>query len=369
MKRMVIWAAAVALAGIVFVWLLSPTKNLSSTGPRETAPPPAAELNRSVTRPLPGNESALPAPTGLVPGAARDLAARTSAPVAVDLTIPVDSTQSSAIRQVLSEIKSIYGQAGALGWDQAKTLITSREKAANELVDRLAKLGPGSARAIATAYPDTDTTRAKLLLVHALGRSEDIEASAVLNTLLGIDNSLSLRKEMVLALGQRNDPASQQALAAILSRQEDAQLRFASAQALAGRESALPLLAECISKETSPEVRAELIHSIGLAQSPAAMNVLVAAAQGPLDVALRNTAIQELARSFGGSALDILDKLLRNSDEAIRLSAVKGVTRVQNDAATALLQRAAATDASPTVRSAATAALAKPTTGPVGVKP
>jgi len=180
---------------------------------------------------------------------------------------------------------------------------------------------------------------------------------------------LSLRKEMVLALGQRNDPASQQALAAILSRQEDAQLRFASAQALAGRESALPLLAECISKETSPEVRAELIHSIGLAQSPAAMNVLVAAAQGPLDVALRNTAIQELARSFGGSALDILDKLLRNSDEAIRLSAVKGVTRVQNDAATALLQRAAATDASPTVRSAATAALAKPTTGPVGVKP
>jgi HEAT repeat protein len=271
---------------------------------------------------------------------------------------PADASLQAEIRRALDDLNTTYGQAGALDWAEAKALIAQREQATKALEDRLARLGPGGARALAAGYTEAGSTRSKLLLVRTLGKINDAGAADELQGLLGRDASFSLRKEMVVALGQRQEPKAAQVLADVLANSQDAQLRFASAQALAGRASALPLLAERIQREAHPEVRKELIRSVGLVGTPAAMNVLAGVAETPSDVAVRQAAIQELGRSMGANALQVLERLLSDSDEAIRKSAVNALTRVKTEAATALLQRAAASDASAAVRQAAAAALA-----------
>jgi HEAT repeat protein len=143
----------------------------------------------------------------------------------------------------------------------------------------------------------------------------------------------------------------------LLSRQEDAQLRVASAQGLAGRANALPALAERLRLESSANVRLELIRSVGLVQTPAAMNALAELAQSQHDLLARKTAIQELGRSFGASALPVLSRILADANEDIRKSAVTAMARVKTDDSLALLQRTADTDPSATVSEAATAAL------------
>jgi HEAT repeat protein len=202
---------------------------------------------------------------------------------------------------------------------------------------------------MAAGYAEADSTRAKLLLVQALGGIHDPEAAGVLQALLGRDTSFSLRKEMVQALGQRKDDAAEQALAGLLASHEDAQLRFASAQALSGRASALPVLAECLLSDPSLNVRAELIHSVGLVRTTAARDDLAQMAQTAGDAALRKTAIQELARAFRPDALTVLGTLLNDSDEGTRKSALSAVARSKNDPASAL-HRAIPADVPATVR-------------------
>lgn len=264
---------------------------------------------------------------------------------------------TSEVRLALKELENIYGQAGSLEWDAAKALIARRQDATQDLVARLAQLGPGGAQAIATAYSDADSTRAKHLLIHALAAIRDPEAAGVLQRLLTRADSFSLRKEIVLALRQRPEPAAERALANILANDDDPQLRFASVQALAGRENALPLFAERLRSESHVDVRAELVRSVGLIGSEQARDMLAGVAQRPFDTTLRQTAIQELSRSFGAAALEDLNRLLNDPDELIRKSTVTAISRVKDGAAIALLQRAATSDASPTVRDNAAAAL------------
>jgi HEAT repeat protein len=275
-----------------------------------------------------------------------------------DISASSNPAQLGAVSQVLAELKRLYGPVGSLKWEQAKALIAEREGATQELVDRLAKLGPGGARAIASGYVEADSTRAKLLLVRALGKLNDAEAAGMLQDMLGRDESFSLRKEMVAALGQRRDGEAEQALTGVLAQQDDAQLRFASAQALSGRETALPALTERLRTDSSPDVRKELVRSIGLVRSAPAMRALAEVARSRTDITVRQTAIQELGRSFGASALGVLDGLLNDPDELIRHNAVKALARVKTDQAFALLQQRATTDSSVAVREAAAGAVA-----------
>jgi HEAT repeat protein len=271
---------------------------------------------------------------------------------------PADASLQAEVRRAVDALNTTYGQAGSLDWEQAKALIAQREKLTKELEDRLAQLGRGGAKAMAAGFAEAGSTRSKLLLVRALGKTTDTEATTELQGLLSRDNSFSLRKEMVVALGRRPEPAAAQALAGVLANSEDAQLRFASAQALSGRQNALPVLAERLQREAHPEVRKELVRSVALIGTPAAMALIEGIAQSPADSGMRQAAIQELGRSFGAKSLGVLDRLLNDPDEAVRTRAVKAVARVKTEAATALLRRAAASDASAAVRQAAAAALA-----------
>jgi len=270
----------------------------------------------------------------------------------------VNPSQVSAVSEALQELKSIYGSAGSLDWERARALIAQRQKTTQHLLERLAKLGPGGARAIATGCGQADSTREKLLLIHALGAINDPEASEQLQALLGKEASLSVRKEIVIALAQRKEVIAEQALAHILAEANEVTLRFAAAQALSGREGVLPVLVAQVQHESNPDVRQELVHAIGALGTASAQEALAGVARSSADLLVRQTAIQQLSRSFGESALTTLDGLLNDRDETIRRSAVKAVARVKADPATVLLQRTANSEVSSVVRDAALAALA-----------
>jgi len=80
-----------------------------------------------------------------------------------------------------------------------------------------------------------------------------------------------------------------------------------------------------------------------------------------MDIGIRQTAIQELARIFGAGALGVFQQLLNDPNEAIRENAVTAVAQVHSDQAVALLQRTAASDSSEQVRASAQAALSAAT--------
>jgi len=294
--------------------------------------------------------------TNAAPG---DAVGATSRLSPAQTNVAVDAAVAAEIREVLSALNELYQPVGALDWNQAKALLAKREQATKELLERLARLGPGGARAMAEALLQVENLRAKLLLVQGMGKVNDPEAAAVLQSLLDREDSFSLRKAVVVALGQRRDGAAEQTLGSLLNGQSDPQLRFGSAQGLAGRENALPLLAQCLRTESNQDVRLELIRSIALVQSPEAMNILAetAESQGG-ELLARKMAIQELGRSFGAKALPALSRLLEDPAEAIRKSAVAAAARVKTNEAAALLQRTADSDASTAVSQAATAALA-----------
>jgi HEAT repeat protein len=344
----------VALAGGAW-WLLRSERTRGVSGPQPPAAPQAAPVSTT------DQKSALPAAATNVavqptpPGTAPKGQPPTALPV---LKGAVDPAKKAAAAAALEDLKKQYGYAGALSWDDAKALIAQRQQETKALEDRLAALGPGGARAITAAYNETDDMRGKLLLIHALGGIQDGEAAAALQELLTGESSYSLQREIVVALGQRQDAASVELLMGILAGSADPQVRFAAAQALSGKGQALSLLADRVGVETSLDVRMELIRAIGAIGNDAARSALVRIAQGPLDANVRQAAIQELGRKFGAGALGVLDTLLRDPDERIRRNAVTAVARVGNEQAKTLLQRTATSDASEAVREAAKAALA-----------
>jgi HEAT repeat protein len=262
----------------------------------------------------------------------------------------------------LEDMKKLYGYAGALNWDDAKALIARRQKETKALEDRLAGLGAGGAAAIAAGYNATADMHDKLMLIHALGRVQDDAADATLQSLLASESSFSLQREIVAALGQRQDPASVAILSQIAANQTDSQpLRFAAVQSLSGQPSALPVLTQLFQTETNPDVQKQMLLAIGAVHSDAAQNTLAGVAEGNADIGIRQTAIQELARDFGAGALSVFQQLLNDPNEAIRQNAVTAVAQVHNDGAVALLQRTATSDSSEQVRASAQAALSAAT--------
>jgi HEAT repeat protein len=273
------------------------------------------------------------------------------------VAVVIPAALKASVTAALQDDKKLYGYAGALGWDDAKALIARRQQDTKALEDRLAGLGAGGAKAIAAGYNETDDMHGKLMLIHALGSIKDQEANGVLQALLAGESSFSLQREIVAALGQRQDPESVAILSQIAAGQTDPQLRFAAAQSLAGQPDALPVLTQLIQTETNPDVQKKMLLAVGAIHNDAAQRVLAGVAEGGMDVGIRQTAIQELARSFGADALGVFQQLLNDPNEAIRENAVTAVAQVHNDQAVALLQRTAASDPSEQVRAKAQATL------------
>ncbi|MGA2140518.1 MAG: HEAT repeat domain-containing protein [Verrucomicrobiia bacterium] len=263
----------------------------------------------------------------------------------------------TVIANALEDEKKLYGYAGALNWDDAKALVAKRQQETKALEDRLAALGPGGAQAIAAAYKATDDARGKLMFIHALGKIQDDAADATLQSLLAGESTFSFQREIVAALGQRPDTESTAILAQVAGSSTDPQLRFAAVQSLAGRADALAVLTPLIQTETSRAVQQEMIIAVSAIHNDAAQGVLAGVAQGSMDIGIRQTAIQALARSFGAGALSVFQQLLNDPNEAIRQNAVTAVAQVHTDGAVALLQRTAASDSSEQVRAKAQAAL------------
>ncbi len=269
----------------------------------------------------------------------------------------VDPAKKAQVVATLDDVKKLYNYAGAMGWDDAKALIAKRQEATRDLEKRLAAMGQGGASAIAATYGEVDDVRGRMTLLHALGMIQDDQAGGLLQALLDSESSLSLQREIIDALSLRHDADTVALLAQIAASSTDPQLRFAAAQSLAGRADALPVLTQLIQTETSPDVQKEMIISVGAIHNDAAEQALTGVAQGNLDIGVRETAIQELARVFGASALGVFQQLLNDSNETIRQNVVTALAQVHNNQAVSLLQRAANSDSSAQVRAKAQAAL------------
>ena len=342
MKKSGIVLGLVVLALAVGVWWL--TRPERPSAPKPPAPSgPAPSVNRG-SAPSPSAESK-PVPAVATSPPSRNAAALDSAAL------------KASVQTALQDEKKLYGYAGALSWDDAKALIARRQQETKAFEDRLAGLGAGGAQAIAAGYTGTDDVRGKLMLIHALGRIQDGAADGVLQALLSGEGVFSLQREIIAALGQRQDAESTAILGQIAASQTDPRLRVAAAQALAGRPDALPMLTQLVETETNPNLQKEMLLSVGAIHNDAAQRVLAGVAQGSQDIGIRQTAIQELARVFGAGALGVFQQLLSDPNEAIRENAVLAVAQVHNAEAVALLQRTAASDTSEQVRQRAQAAL------------
>ncbi|HTS19817.1 MAG TPA: HEAT repeat domain-containing protein [Verrucomicrobiae bacterium] len=354
-SRIILGAIVIASIATAVWWLAksnwsgglrSPSARASSSSPESGTPSSPNSEGTSI----PTTGSALPAaPHGKPPPAGPDAVAAREAALKASVATAVEN------------VKKLYGYAGALSWDDAKALVARRQQETKAIEDRLAGLGAGGAAAIADGYKTTDDMHSKLMLIHALGAIQDDAADATLQSLLARESSFSLQREIVAALGQRQDPEAVAILSQIAANQADPQLRFAAVQALSGQPSALPVLTQLAQTETNPEVQKQTILAIGAIHNDAAQSELAGIAEGSMDIGIRKTAIQELARVFGGGALSVFQQLLSDPNEAIRDNAVSAVAQVHNSGAVALLQRTASSDSSEQVRASAQAALSSAT--------
>jgi hypothetical protein len=351
MNKKGIIVGLVVLALVVGAWWLirsqRPSVSVPSVG-RRASPNGSSEKK-------PVSVTATNLPSQIAAGGGRSKGQ--NAEILASLKGTVDPAKKAEVTAALADLKKQYGYAGVLSWDEAKALIARRQQATKELEDRLAGLGPGGAGAIAVSYTETADMQGKLMLIHALGRIQDEQASGLLQALLGDESSFSLQREMVAALGQRQDAASVDALIGILQNQADPQLRFAAAQALNGQAAALPALAQLIQTEADPNVQKVLIQSAGAIGNNAALQVVAGIAQGAGNLDIRETAIQTLGRNFGAGALNTFTQLLGDPDVAIRQNVLTALAAMHSNDAVSLLQKAAASDSSAPVREQAQAIL------------
>ncbi len=242
---------------------------------------------------------------------------------------PSERAMKAMVADILEKHRDLYGYAGMLDYDDAKALIEKRRKTSAEYVRRLAKLGSGGSRAISGMYDEAGATHQKMLLIDALGQIEDEEAVPTLETLFKEEDGFSMRKEIIGSLAERPEAEAGDAIADILDNEEKSRLRFNSVQALSGREGSLDTLADHLRNDPNRDVRLESINAVARVGSDAARNVLAEVAHGDTDVRVRQTAIQELARSFGDAALADLQILMEDPNKTIRKNAARAMQRIQ----------------------------------------
>jgi HEAT repeat protein len=351
MKKLFFLAAGVIVLVVGGWWLVRLQRPGAANPPTPNASVPSPGSN-SATTPVSGKATNTPAVAAPADNRPKVLQPKISLPFK-----DVDPALRARVASVLEDLKKQYGYAGALSWDEAKALIARRDQATKALLDQLAALGPGGARAIGDAYAQTDDMRAKMLLIDALGKIQDSEAGGILQALLSSESSFNLQREMIAALGQRQDAAAFEALGEIAASQTDPRLRFAVADALNGQADALPVLAQLIQTETDPNVQKELIRSAGAIGNDAALRLLADIAQSTGNIDIRESAIQGLGRSSGAEALGALKQLLADPNEVIRENVLTALANLHSDGAVSLLQQEAASDSSVQVREQAQALL------------
>ena len=218
--------------------------------------------------------------------------------------------------------------------EQATALIAHRHKAARQLVDQLADLGSGGARAIADVYQQTETLRDRLLLAEVLGKVQDPEAVTVISELVYGTSEMFEQKALVTALAHRQEPQAVEVLSDVLAAQWPTGVRLAAVQGLAGRPAALDALSLAIRSDADQTMRAEAIRSLGLIGDEAAGKVLLRVAQDTeLEAPLRQTAIQEMRRSFGSGAQATLEALSQDTDPIVRQSAGQALSMLRRNPA------------------------------------
>jgi len=263
------------------------------------------------------------------------------------------------VQKTVGRIKGIYGYAGVLDYDQAKSLVQEREKQLQALIDELAAMGAGGARAMYEAFPTLTGTRERQAMIKALALIDDPEASSVLGAWYE-DTSVpfSLKRDILGALGRRGDEAAYEALSSIVMEESDVHLLGATMQALSSQGEAASLLSGVAQSDSQDlDVRREAVHSLGLVNSEEGLNALQAVATSEEDLRLRESAIQEMARSYGNAALPSLESLLSDPSEAIRANSVRAIGRVKTEEGTALLTRTAENHPDEGVRTRAQALL------------
>jgi len=226
------------------------------------------------------------------------------------------------VQRALDELSELYGYAGALNYDDAKALIAQRKAREQELIERLAALGPGGARAIREVYGEMESapgaTRGQMLLIQALEKIEDEDASLVLGALYEEDDRVSLQREIIASLAHR--PDSLDTLLSLVAQEDDERLKGPGMMAMADKPEALPFLGEVIqSEEETRDVRQEAVRSVGELGGEEAQQLLTSVAVDPaVDPAIRVSAVSELWRSFGEGARATLEALSNDPDEKIR---------------------------------------------------
>jgi HEAT repeat protein len=115
-------------------------------------------------------------------------------------------------------------------------------------------------------------------------------------------------------------------LAEVAAGGPEAGLQFAAVQGLSGRAAGLATLDTVIQSAGNQAVRLEAIHSVGLFKTDAAQNVLISLAQNAsLEPLVRQTAIEQLRRSFGQGAVSALERLQSDPSPWVRDSASKAL--------------------------------------------
>jgi hypothetical protein len=267
-----------------------PTPPLAAGG--RSGPAPAPALEPAPPRPAPAPAAASPDPAE--PAPPRPAPARAAAPPA---PARPDGERRELVAAAKRELLALYGYVGEVDLDGARALIAGRKAAAEAIAARLAALGPGGARAIEDDFDEGDPTRARLLLVTALGAIDDPEAPAVLRTLLDREPTFIVKREVLLALGRCGEPAAAAALDGVLATEPDPQLRIAAVHAASRHPTVVDALARCAGADADAAVRLEAVRALGRAGSAAAHAALEGIAGRPdIDPAVRRAAARELAR-------------------------------------------------------------------------
>jgi HEAT repeat protein len=242
------------------------------------------------------------------------------------------STPKGQIVALLNALDNLYGPPPpGLTPDKASALNSQRAQAKLDLVQKLAALGPGGAQAISDSYKQSGVIRDRLILAEALGAIEDSNAVTVLQNLLAGETDFFHRQKLINSLAHRSESAAVNSLVGITTGNDPGGLKFAAVQGLSGRPGALATLDAIIENPGDMTVRLEAIRSVGRIGTDAARLTLAGIAQKTsLDTIIRQTAIQELRRSFGLSALDVLQKLTNDPDPAIRDTASQALAMLNH---------------------------------------
>jgi HEAT repeat protein len=237
-------------------------------------------------------------------------------------------TPKGQIIALLNALDNLYGPPppGQTA-DKAAALNSQRAQAKLDLIQKLAALGPGGAQAISDSYKQSSVIRDRLLLAEALGSIQDSNAVAVLQNLLSGETDFFHRQKLITSLGHRSESGALNSLVGITTGNDPGGLKFAAVQGLSGRAGALAALNAVIENGTDLAVRLEAIRSVGRIGTDAARQTLVTIAQNAsLPSIIRETAIQELRRSFGSVTIPVLQALTSDPDPGVQSAAAQALS-------------------------------------------